>query len=112
MFQVLNEYDKTIPQIVDEALSQKEAQWKAALNEVVSNSQLELKSLQDQLLLSQRQLDAANVPLSLSLLTRSSPSAPRSSRRAKPNSTPSRKTSSWRSSASRSRSAPSPHFSP
>lgn len=63
MFQVLNEYDQTIPKIVEEAITNKEAQWKTAMNEVVSNSQIELKSLQDQLILSKRQLDSVNVAL-------------------------------------------------
>ena len=67
MFQVLNEYDQTIPKIVDEAITHKETQWKTAMNEVVSNSQIELKSLQDQLILSKRQIDAVNVPFSLVL---------------------------------------------
>ncbi|CBK22871.2 LOW QUALITY PROTEIN: uncharacterized protein [Blastocystis hominis] len=63
MFQVLNEYDQTIPKIVEEAITNKEAQWKTAMNEVVSNSQIELKSLQDQLILSKRQLDSVNLAL-------------------------------------------------
>ena len=76
MFQVLNEYDQTIPKIVDEAITHKETHWKTAMNEVVSNSQIELKSLQDQLILSKRQIDAVNVPFSLFLSI-----AARSSRR-------------------------------
>ena len=70
MFQVLNEYDQTIPKIVDEANCQK------IVDAILRNSQIELKSLQDQLILSKRQIDAVNVPFSLFLSI-----AARSSRR-------------------------------
>lgn len=69
MFHVLNEYDKSIPQIVEEAITSKETQWKTAMNEVVSNSQIELKSLQDQLILSKREIDSLHVSFLLFLLS-------------------------------------------
>ena len=61
MFKVLNEYDQTIPNIVEEAISRKEQQWKSAMNEVISNSQIEIKSLQDQLLMKNRQMEESDV---------------------------------------------------
>lgn len=54
MFKLINDVEGNMQKIADEAIASQERKWKAAMAEVVENSKIEVKRIQDQLAIQKR----------------------------------------------------------
>lgn len=61
MFKIMNEVEGNMQKIAEEAISSQEQHWKTAMAEIVANSKIEMKTLQDQLILQKRSVTELKV---------------------------------------------------
>lgn len=54
MFKLINDVEGNMQKIADEAIATQEQKWKTAMAEVVENSKIEVKTIQDQLAVQKR----------------------------------------------------------